>query len=182
MKEELIENAYEEFGDFEGVNTSIDYEITCEEIKEQEDKNGYYEFHLVRAVTEKEVNRDEIIEILRDILNNLDFDKSKDGVLVLLSDQEILNRSGYSLGTVLYKNGEISRYKAYEKDWKEKPSKVEYEVYEKIQKQVEEGQAKELAYEKLSKEMEVEEPALKEAYKNVEKWIKLDIEKTEKQG
>ncbi len=175
MKEELIESAYEEFGDFEGVNTSIAYEIKSDEVQEQNDARESYDFHLVRAVTEKEVNRDETIEILRDILNNLDFDKSKDGVLVLLSDNDLLNRTGYSLGTVLYKNGEISRYNAYEKDWSKKPNKVEYDIYEEIQDRLEAGINKDLAYENLAEEMDLDIEKVKSAYDFVDKWKKLDI-------
>lgn len=169
----------QDYGDYRGVESRVDYEILEVQRRraspDQKNRNTY-QFHLVNGLVNEEVNKKKIEEVLKAILNSLDFDERIDEVYIFLNDHKALRGSGYSLGALVYKDGEIFDLRSFNKDWTKRPSQEDFQVYELVSGRELEGRLdEEENFSQVALELDMDPGEVRQAYQRVEVWIYMDI-------
>lgn len=165
--------------DYEKVveNPSYDYKIVDREVKELKDSViGDFSAYFIYAVTEEQLNKNQIEELLHKIKEENEDEKTIEDLYILLYENEIIAGRAYSLGRLadLEEGLEVN---ARQKDWVEQPSRKEYEIYQEFIEAAEAEESlkteEELAKE-MSKERGLEAKEVLTIVQKVEDFIAMD--------
>lgn len=174
FKEELMNSAVEDFGEFEGVKTTVNYEIADEYLDQYKIGDSSHEYYRVNVVTYEDVNKNQILEVLKDVLNNLDREKY-DNIGIFLNNRNYFKESSHFLGSLLYSGGQVNYFKTSEKDWTMEPDYLDYEVYEIVKGKIAQGYNKSDAMRETSSQMEKTLLEIDTRYRKIIAWINMDL-------